>query len=189
MLKKLDDVGRSVRRAHQKRKRNQKHLRPTAVAIITRKHPKTGVDEVFMVYSRNSARWGLVKGGIDEGEATLQAAYREVAEEVGWKSRHLNLVEAYAGSHKSYGSESGRSTEYVVGKYMHCVHFVLRENAPEPKLNAKEGLVKYRFVSSRKEFDGLLMKNRYNLWLRALAAAGVSWAQGKRRTKKHKKKK
>ena len=193
MLKQLNNVGESIRRAHKKKVDDQPRLRPTMVAIITKG------SQAFFVFSRHSKHWGPVKGEAERGEKTgksetpEEALWREVREETGWLPEHFSgqfcAISDYLGSKKSLKLSSGKNLGRVLGKYMHCYHLRLKDDAPPPKLSTQEGLTSCRFIESRKAFCQLNFGHRTNHWLLALKAAGVPWAQGKKQSKSTKKRK
>jgi 8-oxo-dGTP pyrophosphatase MutT (NUDIX family) len=55
----------------------------SAGGVAYRRHPRTGAFQIALIATRGGQRWQLPKGALEEGESPLQAAQREVWEEVG----------------------------------------------------------------------------------------------------------
>ena len=64
-----------------------------------------GKDERIVLVWQNQNSWSFPKGGIDEGETPLEAAWREVKEETGLGPPELELV-----------GELGSFSRYSIGK-------------------------------------------------------------------------
>lgn len=55
---------------------------PTSGGIVFRHSPQNGEPEILLIQDRKN-RWTIPKGHIEEGEAAVQTARREIGEEVG----------------------------------------------------------------------------------------------------------
>ena len=77
--------------------------RPTVKTLLTDK-----TDEIVMIESAKSRRWSIPGGGIDWGESLVEAAYRELEEEIGLGKPDINLSSECGGVWGEVGPDNGR---------------------------------------------------------------------------------
>ena len=106
--------------------------RPNVAAIILNEH-----GEILICERANNARaWQFPQGGVDKGETSKEALFREVWEEVGLKSEHYEILEKKSGYKYLYPPKVRNKKKYDGQKqtYYLCQ---LKEGAPEVDLGEK----------------------------------------------------
>ena len=76
---------------------NDKSYRKNVGLIVLNKH-----NQLLICRRKGKRTWQFPQGGIDVGESEVNAAYRELYEEVGIKKSHVNIIQK---SHQWYRYE------------------------------------------------------------------------------------
>jgi putative (di)nucleoside polyphosphate hydrolase len=76
---------------------NDKSYRKNVGLIVLNKH-----NQLLICRRKGKRTWQFPQGGIDVGESEVNAAYRELYEEVGIKKNHVNIIQK---SHQWYRYE------------------------------------------------------------------------------------
>ncbi|HXF63052.1 MAG TPA: NUDIX hydrolase [Caldilineaceae bacterium] len=78
--------------AHTKRTWRRIRRDYSAGGVAYRRLDGTGQVQIALIATKGGARWQLPKGTLEEAESSLQAAVREVAEEVGLLTEHERFL-------------------------------------------------------------------------------------------------
>jgi 8-oxo-dGTP diphosphatase len=82
---------------------------------------------LLMVRRRDDGRWDLPGGRVEVGEATQDAAARELLEETGLRAHHLSLLDIFSGPGTLHTYPDGDTVAWVTAVYL-C-----REWSGEPR--------------------------------------------------------
>jgi len=84
--------------------------------------------------SGQNGAWQFPQGGVDKGESSIEALYREVLEEVGLPPTSYDAVEYIEGYRYDFPESKKRSKGYD-GQEQTYYLCVLHKGAPEPDIN------------------------------------------------------
>ncbi|HDI11757.1 MAG TPA: NUDIX domain-containing protein [Candidatus Acetothermia bacterium] len=118
---------------------------------------KDGRREYLLVRNKSGGHWGFPKGHIEEGESPLDAALREVAEEVG-----ITSLEHYPDFRSSIDYTFRRAGQMVHKE----VHFFLARTAQEGRL-LREELLEMRWLPFPEALDTLTYPEQREVLRRA----------------------
>lgn len=109
------------------------HFRANVVAIVT--NDKGSV----MAFERSDidGQWQLPQGGVDEGEAPVDAVWRELEEETGLSSKHVELVDEYP-EWTVYEWPSGARKHGRLGQAQRWFTFRVKDEDVEPEPDGSE---------------------------------------------------
>lgn len=95
--------------------------RPNVAAILQRPDGKILVAERINI----AGAWQFPQGGIDDGETAEVALFRELAEEIGVRREHLEILSSRGGyryafpkGHLKYGIYGGQEQTYYLCRYL-----------------------------------------------------------------------
>ena len=105
-------------------------FRPNVAALITRSDGQLLICERW----KNPGAWQFPQGGVDAGESSKAALYREVREEIGLKPKHYEVISSKEGYRYLYPEEVRAKKARKHGCHgQEQVYYLcrLREGAPE----------------------------------------------------------
>lgn len=92
-----------------------------------------------MAFERSDfeGQWQLPQGGVDEAETPVEAAWRELEEETGLSSKHVDLVDEYS-DWTVYEWPSGARKRGRLGQAQRWFTFKVKDDDVEPKPDGVE---------------------------------------------------